>query len=76
MGFPENACVFGVFKNERWLTKVRQSKFFFKTLENTIKYKIPYKKSRALPNKCERALFCYFSFQGCKQNICLRSETA
>ena len=24
-------------KNERRLTKVRQSKFFFKTLENTIK---------------------------------------
>ena len=30
-------------KNERRLTKVRQSKFFFKALENTIKISIPYK---------------------------------
>ena len=30
-------------KNERRLTRVRQSKFFFKALENTIKISIPYK---------------------------------
>ena len=29
-------------KNERRLTKVRQSKFFFKALENTTKISIPY----------------------------------
>ena len=49
-------------KNERRLTRVRQSKFFFKALENTIKISIPYENTVyfRFNESTLFLLFCYF----------------
>ncbi|MBR5858873.1 MAG: hypothetical protein IKZ05_03030, partial [Clostridia bacterium] len=46
-------------KNERRLTKVRQSKFFFKALENTIKISIPYKNTVYFRLMKVHCFFCF-----------------
>ena len=84
---PRKCLHFWGAKFERRLTKVRQSKFFFKALENTIKISIPYKNTVyfRFTEKVHCFLFRYFKgvsrgprkclhFWG-GYTICLRSET-
>ena len=62
-------------KNERRLTKVRQSKFFFKALENTIKISIPYKNTVYF--RFTEKVHCFFGFAisrayvGVPENACI-----